>query len=159
MRLEAFTDNNFNQLIHWINSEELNYLWGGSTYSYPLTYSQIMSHCSQLKVIPFIFVVSGINVGFIELFHVSDSHYRICRVFIADEYRGKGLSKKMIESTIAKAHIIFHCNVISLAVFSHNIVAKKCYASLGFKEVSIELDVRRCVDKPWDLIRMEKQLL
>jgi RimJ/RimL family protein N-acetyltransferase len=158
MGLEAFTGNDFEQLINWISSDELNYLWGGPTYSYPLTYEQIGAHCSQSEVTPFLFKVAGQNAGFIELFRVSDDHHRICRVFISNEYRGQGLSKEMVESVFVKAQVNFGCKTLSLAVFDHNIVAKNCYKSLGFNVVSTELGTKSHKGKEWDLVRMEKRL-
>tara|TARA_R110001583_G_scaffold9433_13_gene44824 strand:- start:3933 stop:4412 length:480 start_codon:yes stop_codon:yes gene_type:complete len=158
MGLEVFSKNDFEQLITWISSDELNYLWGGPTYSYPLTYQQIVTHCRQPEVMPFIFKVAGQNAGFIELFHVSDEHYRICRVFIANEYHGQGLSKEMVESVIVKAQADFGCEIISLAVFDHNTVAKNCYKSLGFNIVATELGTRSYKGKVWNLVRMEKRL-
>lgn len=158
MVLCAFTENDVEQLINLISSEELNYLWGGPTYSYPLTYQQIATHCSQSEVMAFIFQVSGENVGFIELFHVSGAHYRICRVFISNEFRGLGLAKKMVNAVLIKAQHYFACNKISLAVFNHNLVAKNCYQSLGFEVVCTELGTRSYKGKQWDLVRMEKQL-
>ena len=158
MDLEVFTGNDFEQLISWISSDELNYLWGGPAYSYPLTYEQIATHCNQSEVMPFIFKVAGQNAGFIELFHVSDKHYRICRVFISNEYRGQGLSKEMVESVVVKAQADFGCEIISLAVFDHNVIAKNCYKSLGFNVVTTELGTRSYKGKEWDLVRMEKRL-
>lgn len=158
MELEAFTENDFEQLIRWISSDELNYLWGGPAYSYPLTHEQIATHCGQSEVMPFIFKVAGQNAGFIELFRVSNAHYRICRVFISNEYRGQGLSKAMVGNVVVKAQIDFGCKTLSLAVFEHNRVAKNCYKSLGFNLVATETGIRSYNGKEWDLVRMEKRL-
>ncbi|GLS92059.1 N-acetyltransferase [Psychromonas marina] len=159
MALVTFTDKDFKQLIDWISCDELNYLWAGPTYSYPLTVQQITTHCDQPEVFPFLFQVSGRNAGFIELYRVADDHYRICRVFIANEYRGHGLSKQMMANIIVKAQVKFNCKLLSLAVFEHNIVAKNCYLALGFDVVDTEIGTRVYKEKSWNLVRMQKQLL
>jgi len=163
MELLPFKENDYGQLIDWISSEKLNYLWGGPTYAYPLTHEQIAKHCSQPEANPFMFKVAGNNAGFIELFYVSGSyvagtHYRIARVFIADAYKGQGLAKSLIKLILAKAETDFHCKTISLAVFDHNLVAKSCYQSLGFEVISTESGTRSFQGKKWDLLRMEKRL-
>jgi len=158
MELFPFKENDYEQLIDWISSEKLNYLWGGPTYAYPLTHEQIAKHCSQPEANPFMFKVAGNNAGFIELFYVAGTHYRIARVFIADEYKGQGLAKQLMKLILEKAETDFHCKTISLAVFEQNIVAKSCYQSLGFKVISTESGTRSFQGKQWDLLRMEKRL-
>ncbi|HCJ7061350.1 TPA: GNAT family N-acetyltransferase, partial [Vibrio cholerae] len=38
MNLEEFQESDFDLLIKWIDSDELNYLWGCPAYVFPLTY-------------------------------------------------------------------------------------------------------------------------
>ncbi|HGS4580407.1 TPA: GNAT family N-acetyltransferase, partial [Vibrio cholerae] len=54
MNLEEFQESDFDLLIKWIDSDELNYLWGGPAYVFPLTYEQIHSHCSKAEVFPYL---------------------------------------------------------------------------------------------------------
>lgn len=158
MRLDEFTEPNFDQLIQWINSEELNYLWGGPNYTFPLTHQKIRQHCSKQDVFPFLCTLKGQNVGFVELIKKTEHHFRICRVFIAHQYRGQGLSAKMLNQLIEKARTEFNATHLSLAVFEHNKAAKHCYESLGFKTVSIEKGTRSFRGKNWDLVLMDKAL-
>ncbi|EOG1965261.1 GNAT family N-acetyltransferase, partial [Vibrio cholerae] len=88
MNLEEFQESDFDLLIKWIDSDELNYLWGGPVYVFPLTYEQIHSHCSKAEVFPYLLKVNGRHAGFVELYKVTDEQYRICRVFISNAYRG-----------------------------------------------------------------------
>ncbi|HCZ9237957.1 TPA: GNAT family N-acetyltransferase, partial [Vibrio alginolyticus] len=96
MELRVFEKEDHDLLIGWIDSDKLNYQWGGPNFEFPLDSVQISKHCSQEQVFPFIFVVSGQNAGYVELFKVSDSHFRICRVFVSDSFRGKSISKRML---------------------------------------------------------------
>ncbi|SHO54355.1 GNAT family N-acetyltransferase [Vibrio quintilis] len=158
MELTTFTEKDFDQLIGWINSPELNYLWGGPSYKFPLTRRQITRHCRQREVSPFLFQVNGENIGFVELYRISPQHYRICRVFISDDYRGQGLSKQMLMLLSDKARTEFGCLLLSLAVFGHNQIARRSYESLGFKVTAIEKGTRSYGGEMWDLVRMEKWL-
>jgi RimJ/RimL family protein N-acetyltransferase len=158
MKLREFKGSDFPQLIEWINSDELNYLWGGPTYTFPLTVEQIHTHCGQDEIFAYMLDGDGEPAGFVELYKITETHYRICRVFIADAYRGKGLSKSMLNLLIDKARLDYSATKLSLAVFAHNRIARKSYESLGFQSVETEIGSRWVADTRWDLIRMEKQL-
>ena len=158
MILEKFREEDYAQLIQWINSEELNYLWGGPSYTFPLTIEKIRKHCSQKDVFPYIFRVESANAGFIELVRESDRHFRIARVFIAEFFRGKRLAKVLLEQALTKAEDEFNARRLSLAVYEHNVVARSCYESIGFSTVNKETSVRSSDGKSQSLLRMEMNL-
>ncbi len=159
MRLERFLENNFEQLILWIDSNELNYLWGGPTYQFPLTMDQIQDHCSMPQVIPFLFTIKGRATGFVELYQVSDIECRICRVFISPEFRGKNYATEMLNLLIVKAQERYKCRLLTLGVFSHNQVAISCYENLGFTFLSVDKNNRTFNGARWDLIHMQKKII
>ncbi|MEH0715848.1 GNAT family N-acetyltransferase [Vibrio campbellii] len=154
MVLRAFEKKDYELLVGWIDSEKLNYLWGGPTFDFPLDSEQISQHCSQTEVLPFIFVVSGVNAGYVELFKVAESQFRICRVFVSNDFRGQGISKQMLGQLIELAKEKYSASVLSLVVFDQNTVAKNCYESLGFVVTSYEVGA----SEEWGLLHMEKRL-
>ncbi|MGR5139953.1 GNAT family N-acetyltransferase [Vibrio jasicida] len=158
MELRAFEKEDYELLIGWIDSDKLNYLWGGPKFEFPLNFEQISRHCTQPEVLPFIFVVSGENAGYIELFKVAESHFRICRVFVSNGFRGQGISKQMLGQLIELAKEKYITNVLSLAVFEQNTVARNCYESLGFSVTSYEVGTRSFGGEDWGLLHMEKRL-
>ncbi|MCV2884425.1 GNAT family N-acetyltransferase [Aestuariibacter sp. AA17] len=158
MELTAFEESDYQQLINWIDSKELNYLWGGPAYTFPLSYQQIKHHCAQEAAFPFLVKHEGKNVGFIELFQVSLSEFRVCRVFIANEFRGQGLAQEMMRLITQKAQLDFNANLLTLNVFSHNESAIRCYEKLGFQITSTQAGNREFEGKVWELSAMEKRL-
>lgn len=158
MELRAFKQEDHALLISWIDSEKLNYQWGGPNFNFPLDDHQISKHCSKAEVYPFIFVWDGKNAGYVELVNVSDFQFRICRVFICDAFRGRGLSKLMLKQLIALSMAKYNAKVLSLAVFEHNKVALNCYVSLGFHVTSEEPGAIIFDGESWNLLRMEKRL-
>ncbi|NOH97743.1 GNAT family N-acetyltransferase [Vibrio sp. 99-70-13A1] len=158
MELRTFEKEDYNLLIGWIDSDKLNYQWGGPNFKFPLDSTQICKHCSQPEVSPFIFVVSGQNAGYVELFKVSESHFRICRVFVSDHFRGQGISKLMLSQLTELAEEKYNANLLSLAVFERNTVARNCYESLGFVITSSESGTRIFEGETWSLLHMEKRL-
>ncbi|KXI20961.1 GNAT family N-acetyltransferase [Photobacterium sanguinicancri] len=158
MKLRTFDQQDYHQLIQWIVSAEINYMWGGPAFTYPLDTEQIHIHCQQSQIFPFLFTCSDSKLGYVELYQESCDHFRICRVFIAGEHRGQGLAKQMLLQLIDKAVNTFNAKQVSLAVFDHNHAAKACYFSLGFEVSSTEKGLRSFNGEPWDLILMEKYL-
>ncbi|OAJ93115.1 GNAT family N-acetyltransferase [Vibrio bivalvicida] len=158
MELRTFEKEDYDLLIGWIDSDKLNYQWGGPHFDFPLNLSQISQHCSQPEVIPFIFVVSGESAGYVELFKVAESHFRICRVFVSNSFRGQGISKAMLGQLIELAEEKYNASIFSLAVFDQNTVARNCYESLGFVVSSHEIGTRSFEGEVWGLLRMEKRL-
>ncbi|MEG3753755.1 MULTISPECIES: GNAT family N-acetyltransferase [Psychromonas] len=158
MEFTAFEEPDYDQLIDWIDSKELNYLWGGPAYEFPLSHKKIKYHCAQESVFPFLVKDEGQLVGFIELYEVSASEFRVCRVFISNEFRGQGKAQEMVLLAMQKAKIEFNANLLTLNVFSHNKPALKCYEKLGFKTTSNHVRELEFEGKVWQLIAMEKRL-
>lgn len=159
MELVPFTEKDFEVLLGWIDSEQLSYQWGGPLYAHPLTTEQIASHCGKPEVNSYLFQVDGQKAGFIELRHLEAKKYRLCRVFLAEPFRGRGLSKILVTSAIEKAQSRFGCNELSLAVFEPNTSARQCYLGLGFVEVDKIQGSRSFNGEVWHTIEMQKRLL
>ena len=157
-QLNAFQSQDYAQLIAWITTEDLNYLWGGPCYRFPLDHQQIKAHCDQDEVFAYLFTVDQRNAGFVELYRESPHCFRLCRVLITDDFRGQKLSQVMLKMVIEKAILEFNAQLITLAVFAHNQAARHCYQTLGFKTTSIEKGTRTFKGQDWDLELMAKAL-
>lgn len=157
-KLRPFEQQDYPLLIEWIDSSELNYLWGGPKFEFPLTLDQISEHCQHREVLPFVFTVNDVNAGYVELFRISESHFRICRVYICSGFRGQGISKAMLTQLIELTQENYQVSKLSLVVFEQNHAARNSYASLGFRVTSKQSDVRLFEGKPWTLLGMEKLL-
>lgn len=156
MQLTQFSEKNNKELINWIDSKDLNTLWSGHSFLFPLTEVQLKTHYTNPCVFPFLFIINGKSVGYVELYKISEIEYRICRVFIAPNYRGHDYAAKMLSLLLNKAKQEFNCNFITLAVYSHNKPAIKCYKKLGFIPYKIDKNSIRNGNHSWDLIRMQK---
>ncbi|MEI7376231.1 GNAT family N-acetyltransferase [Dickeya chrysanthemi] len=119
-----FTPADYPRLIRWINNAELNLLWGGPTYAFPITLTQISEHLANPQFVPYLFEHQGDIVGFVELSQVEPHHSRLCRVFIDPAYRGRGLARTMLQAAIRQAAQQFaaHSVSLSLSVFIPKII-------------------------------------
>ncbi|WP_343283921.1 GNAT family N-acetyltransferase [Vibrio sp. Of14-4] len=158
MELRAFTPRDHKYLINWINSEKLNYQWGGPTFRFPLDNTQLNQHYTQANVFPFIFTKEGKAVGYVELVQVSEELCRICRVFVPNHVRGNGIAKLMLKQLIKQAKERHHVKTLSLLVFETNTIAKRCYESLGFVAISHEKGTQSWDGELWNLLTMEKSI-
>ncbi|ADM96273.1 GNAT family N-acetyltransferase [Dickeya dadantii subsp. dieffenbachiae] len=122
MSLVDFTPADYPRLIRWVDSAELNLLWGGPTYSFPLTATQITDHLANPQFVPYLFEHQGDIVGFVELSQVEPHHSRLCRVFIDPAYRGRGLARAMLQAAIRQAVERFEAQAVSLSVFIPKII-------------------------------------
>ena len=61
----------------------------------------------------------------------------------------------MLANLITLAKQSYRAEVLSLAVFNTNTIAKRCYESLGFVETALEKGEHSWDGQVWDLILME----
>jgi ribosomal protein S18 acetylase RimI-like enzyme len=155
--LDAFCPQDYQQLIDWINSPELNYLWGGPAYDFPLTIQQIEHHLSNSQVSAYLCRDESKVIGYIELFETRPDAARVCRVFVSPKFRGQGAAKSMIEQ-LETISMTRGYQTLDLCVFSHNDSAIRCYQQLGFEEIKRELGTRSFEGENWELLYMRKSL-
>ena len=108
--LKPFTAADFQQLIDWIDTEELLTSWSGSLFSFPLTidsmqwYVQDTNMPGQSDAFVFKAVESstGETAGHISLGSISwkNKSSRISRVFVSTAFRGRGIGKQMINAAL-----------------------------------------------------------
>lgn len=156
MHLVPFIKKDYPLLIQWIKTEAFNLLWGGPLYQWPINIEQIGIHQKKDSVTAFVAVENEEKIGFIELVNISDHHYRLCRVLIADEsLRGKGYGRKLVQLAIEYASQTLGADRLSLAVFTKNKKAFHLYQSLGFRTIPKKPDFREFKGERWPLRHME----
>lgn len=165
IRLEYFEEKDFEQLIDWINTEELLTNWAGSLFSFPLTKASMEWYLSDTNDInesdALVYRVvedeTGEIVGHISLGGISRKNRsaRISRVLIGSgDHKGKGYCKQMIRAVLKIGFEEMNLHRISLGVYDYNIAALKCYQSSGFKIEGTMRDVLLYKDKWWSLVEM-----
>lgn len=77
---------------------------------------------------------------------------------IENDYRSQGIGKAMMEVALSWAKEQKQISWIDLSVFAKNVVARKLYASLGFKEQGIIEDALRIEDERIDDVQMTLRL-
>ncbi|WP_079912735.1 GNAT family N-acetyltransferase [Paenibacillus sp. 32352] len=70
--------------------------------------------------------------------------------YVAQEFRGRGIGRKLMEETIIRAKKLEGLTQINLGVITFNEAAKRMYESLGFKSYGIEVKSMKHVGKYFD---------
>ncbi|WP_325894160.1 GNAT family N-acetyltransferase [Grimontia sp. NTOU-MAR1] len=159
MLLVPFRDENAPQLCEWIKSGRDNFLWGGPAFDFPLQIARVREHIAKKEVTPYLVMHEGVPIGYIDIYRVSKSEVRLCRVLIAEtSARGKGLGKQLVSLALDVVTEDPRIRTVSLAVFAHNEIAVRCYTSLGFEMLCGETKVREFQEEDWTLYRMTKRI-
>jgi len=139
--LEPFTPVAFARLVSWVSDQAAMICWAGSIFEWPLTETQLeaylaptVEHPPTRLVWKGLDVASGEAVGHVELNSI-DRRYRattLSQVLIGPPYRGRGLSKAMVDAVLPIAFDDLGLHRVDLRAFEDNEPARRCYESLGF---------------------------
>lgn len=165
IRLEYFEEKDFEQLMDWINSEELMINWAGNLFSFPLTQKAMAWYIkdtnnigvSDALVYKVVDENSGEAVGHVSLGSISRKNRsaRISRVLVGSAaHKGKGLCKHMIRALCKIGFEELNLHKISLGVYSFNEAAIKCYQSAGFIIEGVSRDALFHNGSYWSLVEM-----
>ncbi|RYY90651.1 MAG: N-acetyltransferase [Chitinophagaceae bacterium] len=165
IRLEYFTEEDFDQLIAWINDEHLLTNWSGSLFRFPLTRDSLdwyIRDTNDLKesdalVYKVVDTVSQKTVGHVSLGSISRKNRsgRISRVLVGDPHqKGRGLCTAMITALLRIGFEELQLHRISLGVYDFNHGAIRCYEKCGFVREGVQRDVMRYEDHYWSLLEM-----
>lgn len=165
IRLENFTENDFDQLIEWVNSDHLMTNWAGSLFSFPLNEESLNWYIretndlqkSDALVYKAIDDKSGETVGHISLGSISRKNRsgRISRVLVGQNaHRGKGICCSMVSAILTIAFEELSLHRVALGVYDFNKSAIGCYTKCGFTEEGRMRDVLLYNNEYWTLVEM-----
>ncbi|MBK8521042.1 MAG: GNAT family N-acetyltransferase [Chitinophagaceae bacterium] len=152
IKLEPFVQNDFQQLMDWVDSEELLIQWSGSLFSFPLTMRSLEWYVTNTNVInesdAFVYKAvdteTGLVVGHISLGGLSwkNRSSRISRVLVgnADRHQ-KGIGQQMTRAALKIGFEELGLHRISLGVYENNKPALNCYLKCGFNIEGVARDI------------------
>jgi len=163
--LQDFGREDFDQLIGWLNNEDLLMNWSGALFKYPLTHESLEWYITDTNnaedpsayVYKAVDSETGETVGHISLGGISEKNNsaRISRVLVGEgSHRGKGYCTDMVKEIIAIGFEKLKLHRISLGVYDTNISAVKCYEKAGFIKEGVFRDVLYHHGSYWSMIEM-----
>jgi len=151
IKLEPFGPNDFQQLINWIDNEELLIQWCGSLFSFPLTTKSLEWYVKDTNVInesdAFVYKAvdgeTGEVVGHISLGGLSwkNRSSRISRVLVSPDALQKGICQQMTRAVLKIGFEELALHRIGLGVYDNNKAALNCYLKSGFNIEGVARDV------------------
>jgi RimJ/RimL family protein N-acetyltransferase len=164
IRLEPFVQSDFQQLIDWVDSEELLIQWSGSLFSFPLTIRSLEWYIRDTNVLnesdAFVYKAvdteTGNVVGHISLGGLSwkNRSSRISRVLVGPGATKKGFCQQMTKAVLQIGFEELGLHRISLGVYENNKAALSCYLKSGFSIEGISRDVLWFNDEFLSLVEM-----
>ena len=151
IRLEPFGPDDFQQLIDWIDSEELMIKWCGNLFSFPLTKNKLEWYVrdTNVKNESDAFVFKAVEtktdevVGHISLGGLSwkNRSSRISRVLVSPTAQQKGICQQMTKAGLKIGFEELGLHRIGLGVYENNKSALNCYLKSGFNIEGVSRDI------------------
>ena len=151
IRLEHFSQSDFQQLIDWIDTEELLVKWCGSLFSFPLTIKNMewyikntnVPNKSDAFVYKAIDTGTGEVVGHISLGGLSwkNRSSRISRVLVGNNLQHRGFCQQMTKAILKIGFEELGLHRICLGVYENNKAAINCYLKSGFNIEGVSRDI------------------
>jgi RimJ/RimL family protein N-acetyltransferase len=151
IRLEPFVQNDFQQLIDWIDSEELLMQWCGSLFSFPLTVRSLEWYIRDTNVLreseAFVYkavnIETGETVGHISLGGLSWKNRagRITRVLVSPDALKRGVCQQMTKAILKIGFEELGLHRIDLGVYENNKSALNCYLKSGLNIEGVSRDI------------------
>ncbi|MYL32422.1 GNAT family N-acetyltransferase [Pontibacillus yanchengensis] len=164
IRLEKFTQQDFDLLLSWIESKMFMHQWTGNYFTYPLTRNQLETYVDGANVqgaTKYIYKAvheeTGNIIGHISITKIdwTNQSGRIGRVLIGDKrYLGKGIGKEMVRKATTIAFDTLHLHRMTLGVFDFNVSAFHTYKKVGYQKEGVLREARKFGDEYWSLIEM-----
>ena len=133
--LKEFEISDFHLLAQWVTSSELLFRFGGTTFHFPLTVTQIEEYLTKNSDRKFYlgYLDNGTPYAFGEIIPQNEFSVRLGRLLIGNPLeRGNGLGGKFIHALLKEAKSHFKVNSVDLFVIRSNTAAIRCYHKVGF---------------------------
>lgn len=156
LKLVTFSEYDFDQLIAWVDTEELLMQFAGPGFRFPLTKEQLAESAADPARFSFTIVDTHTQeaIGHCEV-SVTDTTAKIGRVIIGSgNARGKGLCGEIMRLLVEFIYSRIDRMIIELNVFEFNKTSIACYEKVGFRinpDITFE---RKVKDKTWIALNM-----
>lgn len=137
IRLEKFSESDFDRFISWIDNEKFMYQFAGPVFAFPITHQQLNKYISEnnRQIYKVIETETNKVIGHGEINRIDSMNKsaRLCRILIADKFdRNKGYGSLIIKELLKIGFVDLDLHRIDLGVFDFNVSAIKCYENCGF---------------------------
>ena len=156
MRLRPYIpEKDFEIIKDWITDPRTHALWCANRFDYPLCEKNFEEVLRDIRIRngdnPFVAVGDdGEVVGFFcYSLHPETNEGLLKYVIVDPAVRGHGIGKAMLRLAVDYAFGISKADAVFLRVFAENILAVRCYESIGFTEEKTDRNAFTYQDESW----------
>jgi RimJ/RimL family protein N-acetyltransferase len=152
VRLEPFSEADFDRLIAWSPSADFLLQWAGPTFTFPLDRDQLDKYLATARQVPPVchaFKALGADeqvIGHVEIGNLDPRNCsaRLSRVLIGPpDLRGRGLGRQVVRAALKLAFETLKLHRVDLLVFDFNTAAIMCYEREGFQHEGTLREARK----------------
>ena len=131
--LDATAESDIDQLMRWFPDADATRIWGGPDFRHPFNRHSFAEDIHWGRMATFsLRSPAGELAAFGQLYERLN-RINLARLAVNPSMRGQGIGRRLVEMLMTAGPQMFACSEFSLFVYRDNIVAAKCYTSLGFK--------------------------
>ena len=157
LKLVEFPNNKIPDLLSWIRNEQDRQFWSGNTFQEGLNSDIFSIHLEREDVYSHCFLGDKKSlIAYGEIVVADYGRGILSRLIIKPDLRRNRIGRIFIGELCNWAFKEKSLDKITLNTFGHNLPARKCYRSIGFKEVAFKKNFRKVENKCRDLVIMEK---
>ncbi len=157
IRLLPFQVTDFEQLISWIDNEEVLAQFAGSIFTFPLTQQQLKVYLEDKDRLPYkvVTLTDMVSIGHAEIYSTNKTTAALCRILIGNPtYRSKGLCQQVVSNLLAVCFNQLLAEEVELNVFDWNTRAVSCYQRAGFSINLAKTKTRAVNGQTWTALNM-----
>ncbi len=131
--LDETAESDIDQLMKWFPDADATRIWGGPAFRYPFNRHSFAEDIHWGRMATFSLRSPSAELAAFGQLYERLNRINLARLAVNPTMRGQGTGKRLIEMLMTLGPQMFSCTEFSLFVYRDNVVAAKCYESLGFK--------------------------
>lgn len=158
MKAVTFIESDYDQLIDWIESEQVLHQWGSPSLNFPPNKEQLIkvNKSKKDKRLSYKGTFKGETVAYGEIGCIDEVNCsgRLCRILIDNKRRGEGLGILWIKTLLETGFTELKLNRMELNVYDQNKRAIKCYKQAGLQIEGLLRETYRVKGGYWSVYHM-----
>ena len=156
IKLEPFTERDFDTFIEWIDTKELLIQIAGTVFTYPLTHDQLRRYLEDQKSLRFNVVDDSANkvIGHAQICLLDNGLCKLDKIIIDKSNRGRGFGAQLMNELVRYAFEKLNASCVELNVYSWNTAGIRCYEKAGFKMNPEKNFITEAGEYRWEALNM-----
>jgi ribosomal protein S18 acetylase RimI-like enzyme len=131
--LDETAESDIDQIMKWFPDADATRIWGGPDFRHPFNRHSFAEDIHWGRMATFsLRSPAGELAAFGQLYERLN-RINLARLAVNPATRRQGIGRRLLEMLMSVGPQIFSCSEFSLFVYRDNVVAARCYESMGFR--------------------------